>query len=76
VDEARANLDKLRGVPDNCFAMAMLQLGLGEIDEAIAWFEKGMDKREPHMITVTFDPRLASLLPEPRFKPLLARMGL
>ena len=49
--------------------------GVGDIDRAIAWYQKGIEQRVPNMVymkaSVTFDP----VRGDPRFQALLRKMN-
>ena len=49
---------------------------LGDDDLAYRWFERGLDARELGMSWLHLDPRLRRLHGQPRFKALVARVGL
>jgi serine/threonine-protein kinase len=55
---------------------ALVNAGMGEVDEAICWLERACEERDSHLAFLTIDPRLASLRADPRFKALLKRVGL
>ena len=74
--EARQILRELEGGSGSGYATALVHLGLGNSAEAIRWFERGMEEREPHLLLATFDPRFAPLTEEQAFVQLLAQMGL
>ncbi len=76
IGEAREVLWELRGAAPYGYAMALLHAGLGDRADAIRWFEKGMEDREPHLLLAPFDPRFAPLLEDRDFRQLLAQMGL
>jgi TolB-like protein/tetratricopeptide (TPR) repeat protein len=73
---ARRMLVELEKQPANGFSFAMLYSGLGEDEEALRWFEKAVDEREPHVITAPFDPRFRTLRAQPRFAQIMAKIGL
>jgi TolB-like protein/DNA-binding winged helix-turn-helix (wHTH) protein/tetratricopeptide (TPR) repeat protein len=79
LDEARAILDEmlrlseLRFVPP--FNIALVYNALGETDQALAWLEKGYEKRDPRMTWLKTDARLNNLRGDPRFQDLLRRVG-
>jgi tetratricopeptide (TPR) repeat protein len=69
-------IQELLGPPQHGYGLCLLYAAMGATKEAVRWFEYAMDEREPHALTVTFDPRLASLAAEPGFRNARARMGL
>jgi tetratricopeptide (TPR) repeat protein len=76
LDEARDILDEVLSAPSPyAFAVSLLQLGLGNHQEATRWFAKGLDQREPHTVLAGFDPRFAALRENAQFRQLLKNMG-
>jgi tetratricopeptide (TPR) repeat protein len=55
--------------------IAMIYVGLGEKDEAFAWFEKAYEERSPWLLWFKIDPLLDTLRSDPRFADLLRRIG-
>ena len=58
------------------FLVALVQIGLGEHDQAIASLEQGYTNRDQWMMYLNVDPRLDELRSDPRFQDLLRRVGL
>ncbi|MFL6583635.1 MAG: tetratricopeptide repeat protein [Chthoniobacterales bacterium] len=58
------------------FDIALIHAGLGEKDQAFAWFEKAYEERSPDLVTLTTDPRFDNLRSDPRFTHLTRRIGL
>jgi hypothetical protein len=59
------------------FAMAAVYRGLGEVDQALDWLEKGVEERD--MITVggiKSEPRYTIMRGHPRYHALLRKMNL
>ncbi len=56
--------------------VAILCAQLGEKDEAFRYLEKGWSRRDPEMVVIKSDQRLASLQDDVRYRNLLDRMGL
>jgi TolB-like protein/DNA-binding winged helix-turn-helix (wHTH) protein/Tfp pilus assembly protein PilF len=56
--------------------IALVQIGLGERDQAIASLEQGYANRDQWMLYLKVDPHLDDLRSDPRFKNLLRRVGL
>ncbi len=57
------------------FVMALVNVGLGERDQAISWLEKGAEARDPNL---TFLNRMLIMDPlraDPRFQALLQKMN-
>jgi hypothetical protein len=62
----------------SCASIAFVAACLGDFDTAFAWFDRGYAERDGllpsvHVYTDIFVPALAR---DPRFRALLARMGL
>jgi adenylate cyclase len=58
------------------FGVAMIYLGLGDRDQALAWLEKGCDDRDVWALMLKADPIYADLRTDPRFVALLTMVGL
>ena len=56
--------------------IAMIYVGLGEKDQAFAWFEKAYEERSFQLLWFKTDPMLDTLRSDPRFADLLRRIGL
>jgi TolB-like protein/Tfp pilus assembly protein PilF len=56
--------------------IALVHIGLGERDKAIASLEQGYTDRDQWMLYLKVDPHLDDLRSDPRFKDLLRRVGL
>jgi TolB-like protein/tetratricopeptide (TPR) repeat protein len=80
VDLARGILAELTAASQQrhveSFDFALVNAGLGDRDEAISWLERACTERDSHLPLLAVDPRLASLLTEPRFEALLKSIGL
>ncbi|HVX66599.1 MAG TPA: tetratricopeptide repeat protein [Bryobacteraceae bacterium] len=61
-------------VPATCFAL--IHLGLGEKDRALAWLEAGCDRHELSLSGLKMHPAYDGLRAEPRFAELVRRIGL
>lgn len=66
------NLSKRERVPPICFAL--VHLGLGDHDQALAWLEKAYQERSDFLLVLKVDPLF--LRPDPQFQELLRRVGL
>ena len=60
--------------PVTCLALTCL--GLGQIDQALMWLEKGVDLRESNVVLIGVHPAYDDLRGDPRFEKLAARLGL
>ena len=58
------------------FGVAMIYLGLGDRDQALAWLEKGCNDRDVWALNLKVDPIYADLRTDPRFVALLRTVGL
>ena len=58
------------------FYLALLYIGLGDHEQAIAWLDRGYDDRSNNMIFLNVVPQFDSLRTEPRFQDLRHRIGL
>jgi TolB-like protein/Tfp pilus assembly protein PilF len=78
--EARAILRKLQERAHteyvSPFRIALVQIGLGERDAALASLERAFEIRAVDLSEVKVDPRFAPLASERRFAALLQKMGL
>jgi Flp pilus assembly protein TadD len=59
------------------FAMAAIYRGLGDVDQALEWLEKGVDERDTMVVTgLKSEPRYIALRGHPRYQALLRKMKL
>jgi hypothetical protein len=58
------------------FHIAMAYAGLGKVDEAFRWLERGYEQRASFMNGVKAETGFESLQADPRWSILLGRMGL
>lgn len=69
--EARKILDELKGMRTrrqiSATNIALVYVGLGDIDQALSWFEKAHQERDSRLETILFDPLLDDLRNDPRF---------
>ena len=49
--------------------------GVGDLDRALEWFQRGIDERAPNMIYANAGPAFDFARPDPRFQALLRRMN-
>ena len=62
--------------PVPAYSMALIHIGLGERDSALAWLERSYEERSTYMIYAKVDPLLDPVRSDPRFARLLQKMGL
>ncbi len=78
--EARKNLDELLQLSKQRYvspsSIATVYAALGDKDQAFAWLEKAYDAHDLLIVRLKWDPRFASLRSDPRFDPLVRRIGL
>jgi serine/threonine-protein kinase len=58
------------------YSFALVHLGLGEIDEAFEWLERGAKEHDYWLAFVLIDPDLDSLRNDPRFESLVKIVGI
>ena len=58
------------------YNFALIYTGLGDQNEAFRWLNRAYDERAVRLMNLTVHPRFASLRSDPRFKALVARIGL
>jgi tetratricopeptide (TPR) repeat protein len=58
------------------FDFAIVYVGLGKKDQALAWLDKAVEAHSAPVIYLKVDPRWDSLRSDPRYADLLRRMGL
>lgn len=75
--EARAILDRLKRTKEyvSPVELAVLYVGLGDNDEAIASLERGYAAHHFQMMFLKVDQHFDSLRPDPRFSNLMRRVG-
>lgn len=80
IKDARNMLAELKRLREQQYIspsdIAMIHVGLGEKDEAIAWLEKGYDERAYAMQNLKVEPNWDSLRDDPRFQELIRKVGL
>ncbi len=76
--EAERSLHELKTISTGKYVpssnIALVELGLGNVDETLTWLEKAYEERDVHMVFLTVDPKFDSLRNNPRFIGLLERM--
>ncbi len=78
---ARQKLDDLHALETKQYVdpvtYAAIHSALGEMDEALRWYEKAFEDRTPNMVYAAIFPRLSpELAGNPRYKAIVDRMGL
>lgn len=56
--------------------VALIYLGLGEIDAAFTWLDRAVEERDPIVAAINTYPMMARLRAHPRFIALLHKMNL
>jgi tetratricopeptide (TPR) repeat protein len=78
--EARDELERLLKLSKeryvSPYTIALIYNGLNDPDEAIAWLERGFEKRDPRMTFLKAEPKWNNLRDDPRFQDLVRRVGL
>lgn len=77
--EARQMLNQLLRLSNkqyvSAYLVAILYLGLGEVDETFAWLEQSYEERSGFLAFIGVEPMLDELRGEARFEDLLRRVG-
>ena len=60
--------------PDPVF-IGNAYVGVGDIDRAVAWYQKGMEERSPNMLYIKDNVTVDPLRGDPRFQVLLSQMN-
>jgi len=58
------------------YGIAMIHVGLGEKDQALAWLQRAYQERTWDLVYLKVDPKLDSLRTDPRLTDLLRQLGL
>lgn len=58
------------------FSLALIHVGLGNVEAALAQLERGVALRDPALSGIGIDPRFAALESEPRYQAVLRAIGL
>jgi tetratricopeptide (TPR) repeat protein len=79
-DRARALRDELVALKADAyvppFSIAVVALGLGDLDDAFAWMDVAVEVRDPFVIPLLAYPILDPFRSDPRYRALLAKMNL
>jgi eukaryotic-like serine/threonine-protein kinase len=80
IERARALLeevlDRERAQYIAPWSVAAVYVRLGDIENALAWYERALEERSNAMVYVPVDPEAGPLQRHPRFRELVARAGL
>ena len=60
----------------SAWGIAVLHASLGDIDEAFSWLEIAIDEKAPGIIMLRAHPRLDPIRNDPRYAPMVKRLGL
>ena len=60
----------------SAWGLAVLHASLGDVDEAFEWLDVAMDEKSPGLIMLRAHPRLDAIRSDPRYWPLVKRVGL
>jgi hypothetical protein len=60
----------------SAWGIAALHASLGDVDEAFRWLDVAIEERAPGLILLRVHPRLDPIRKDPRYRPLLRRVGL
>jgi TolB-like protein len=78
-DQARKILQVLEHPPSGWWldpaVMAWAYLGLGDIDRAMSWVQKGVQERAPNMVYMNVNPWWDPVRSDPRFQAMLRQMS-
>jgi hypothetical protein len=78
--EARRMLHELIGARAtrvvSAWGIAVLQARLGEVDEAFRWLQVALEDQATGLVFLRVHPRLDPIRSDPRFLPLLRKVGL
>ena len=59
----------------SAFAFALAYTGLGELDQAFAWLERGIENKDEMLAENFLDPLFDPLRGDARYEQVLARLG-
>lgn len=60
----------------NPVEVALVHIGLGHVEEAFQWLDRGVDKRSDLLVYLNVDPRFDPIRSDARFAALVRRVGL
>jgi hypothetical protein len=77
--EARQMIAQLERVSKrqyvSSYFIAVIYLGLGDLDRTFEWLEKAYEERSGFMAFINVEPMLDALRDDPRFKALAEKIG-
>ena len=80
IDDARQILEKLKSTSANggkaSSEIAFVNLGLGDLDQAFVWLERGAESRDVDPRSLKSNPLLSNVVKDPRYAALLKKYGL
>jgi len=79
-NEARQILEKLKNISasggSTSSEIAFVNLGLGDLDQAFVWLERGAESRDLNPRSLKVDPLMGEVVKDPRYAALLKKFGL
>jgi len=60
----------------SAWGIGVLHASLGDVDEAFRWIDAAIEEQAPGLIMLRVHPRLDPIRNDPRYQPLLRRLGL
>ena len=60
----------------SAWGIAVLHASLGDVDEAFRWIDAAIEEQAPGLIMLRVHPRLDPIRNDPRYQPLVRRLGL
>jgi serine/threonine-protein kinase len=60
----------------SAWGIAVLHASLGDVDDAFKWLDVAIEERSPGLILLRAHPRLDAIRSDPRYRPLVSRLGL
>jgi len=78
--EARRRVEELKELRRRRYidaaAIGWIYAGLGDKDQAFAWFDRALEERSPNLVDLKVEPAWDPLRSDPRFAALLRRLGI
>jgi serine/threonine-protein kinase len=62
--------------PVSPFTVALIHVGLGDVDAAFEWLGRSLEQREDALVSLKVNPRIDPLRGDPRLDALMRRVGL